>query len=83
MRSRVGLFSAFVAVVAAALLVLPIACSGGPRNEEVGKLNQRCFPGDPAFCDPGLTCVATAVPSDAQSMGTDGGYCFDLSGGGD
>jgi len=76
------------AVVAAALLAVPVACSAPgdvcdpmtgvcARNEMVGKVGQECFPGD--FCDPGLTCLPRAIPSDGASLGTDGGECFCLS----
>jgi hypothetical protein len=65
------------AVFAAGLLTVPAACSGPPTDEEVGKVGQACFPGD--YCDPGLTCIARAIPSDAQSLGTDGGQCWDLA----
>ena len=65
------------AIAAAALLAVPAACTGAPTDEAVGKVGQSCFPGD--FCDPGLTCVAKAIPSDAGSLGTDGGQCFCLS----
>jgi hypothetical protein len=76
------------AIIAAAVLAVPVAC-GGPaevcdpnsgacsRDEQVGKVGQACFPGD--LCDPGLTCVARAIASDAGSLGTDGGQCFCLS----
>jgi hypothetical protein len=69
--------------VAVGFLALALACSGeeygqvGAENEQVGKVGQPCFPGD--FCDNGLTCIATAIPSEAASLGTDGGKCFDLA----
>ena len=68
------------AIVAAGLLAVPAACTGPPRDEQVGQVGQPCFPGD--LCDLGLTCIAKAIPSDAGSLGTDGGQCFDLRKGG-
>jgi hypothetical protein len=68
------------AVLAGVLLGVLASCGSPPYTtadeEQVGKVGQPCFPGD--TCDPGLTCVAEAIPTDAASLGTDGGQCWDL-----
>jgi hypothetical protein len=64
------------ALVAPWLLLVPVASCGTEVEDEAGKAGQPCFPGD--TCNPGLTCVATAIEADGANMGTDGGQCFCL-----